>query len=164
MTLPDATRVLVEATNTVDLAVTAQEWPDTASGLICLELLRGVARDLSVALKRLSDALGDQMGTKHLTVEGAGQFTRSARREGSVKCTDEDGLWRTVLDHRVIDPETGEVLPQAEVILRAYGVESKETGARRLTGASPTKLDAIGIPSKLFFEQPDRVGWNVRQG
>lgn len=134
---------------------------DLDEGLIAFGVLEQVNRDLADARKFLADRLGDEMGTKRVTVMGAATFERNPRREGATKCMDEEGLWRQVLDVRFVDPDTGEVTPQSEIIRLVYGSLSKETGVIRLTGASPTKVEAVGLDAELFFEKPDRVGWNI---
>lgn len=135
---------------------------DLDQALIAYGVLEQVNRDLADARKFLADRLGDEMGTKRHTVMGAATFERFARREGTAKCMDEEGLWRQVLDTRIADPDTGEVVPQSDVIVMAYGSVSKETGKQRLTGASPSKLEGLGIDAEMFFEKPDRVGWTLQ--
>jgi hypothetical protein len=135
---------------------------DLDQALIAFGVLEQANRDLADARRFLADRLGDEMGTKRVTVTGAATFERMPRREGSTKCMDEEGLWRQVLDTRIVDRDTGEVIPQSEIIRMVYGSLSKETGKIRLTGASPTKVELVGIDPELFFEKPDRVGWSLQ--
>lgn len=135
---------------------------DLDQALVAFGVLEQVNRDLADARKFLADRLGEEMGTKRVTVMGAATFERFPRREGAVKCMDEAGLWRMVLDTRLADPDTGEMVPQSEIIRMVYGSLSKETGEIRLTGASPTKVEAVGIDPTDFFERPDRVGWTIQ--
>lgn len=160
-------RLLTQIIRDVDSDVRAYQYDDEFSetidaDLIALELLQQAGRDIADAQKRLADILGDAMGQKYHTVMEAGTYVRSPRKE-STKCMDEEGLWRFVLDTRVVDPVTGEVLPTHEVIRLAYGAESKQTGKVRLTGASTTKVEALGINSDDFFEKGDRLGWTVKR-
>lgn len=135
---------------------------DDDRNFLCLEIVGEAIKNLRTIHQRLGDQIGERMPRKRLTVIGQGTYTRSPRREGSTKCKDEHGLWRYVLDTRLVDPETGEILPQHEVIRRVYGSESRETGEVRLTGASPTKVEAVGIDPEDFFEKAPIVGWSIR--
>lgn len=162
MSLAADVLTLAEAVNNVDkLAISG----DVDKDLTSLAMLDECIGSLQAARKRLSDCVGREMGERHHVVPGIGPFMRQPRREGGTKCKDEEGLWRYVIDTRIVDPETGEVLPTHEVIRMVYGAESKETGRVRLTGASPTKVEAIGVDPDDFFEKGDIVkdGWTVRR-
>jgi hypothetical protein len=101
------------------------------------------------------------MRQKQHVVMGVGTFVRSAYRPGRHKCIDEEGLWRAVLDTRVVTAE-GEILPTLEIVVRAYDSESRESGRIRLTGASPMKIDALGLDPHDFFEATPRTGWKIQ--
>ncbi len=134
-----------------------------------IEYALTACRVVERAYKQLADTksflfnrVAEAMPNKRIVVEGEGVFERHAERAGKPKCFDEEGLWRHVLDHRHVNPVTAEVLPQAEVIRRIYGAESRETGWVRLTGASPAKLEALGIDWETFFEKADFDGWSLK--
>ena len=111
---------------------------------------------------RKTDENGKRLGTLRFTAANV-TLERHARGDSGWKCTDEDGLWRLVLDTRIVDEATGEVLPTHEVVRRAYGSESRETGKLRLTGASPSKVKALGIDPSDFFERGRFIGWSLRE-
>jgi hypothetical protein len=94
-------------------------------------------------------------------VPGVGAFERHAKKDGAPKVKDDDDLYRLVLDTRVVDEETGEVLGPLEVAVLAYGSKSRKTGKVRLTGTTPAKLRAIGIDPDEHFEANPRTGWTV---
>lgn len=134
---------------------------DLGTALTVWQLLADTVKRLADCRDDLAALLAEDMPEKRMTVMGVGTFIRHGKRAGSPKCTDPMGLWREVLDTRIVDPATGEVMPQHEVIRMVYGSRSKETGDVRLTGASPTKLEVVGLDPDLFFEKQDFVGWNL---
>lgn len=134
---------------------------DIEYALTACSLVERAFKQLADTKDFLFNRVAEAMPEKRITVMGEGVFERHAKRAGKPTCFDEDGLWRHVLDHRHIDPVTGEVLPQSEVIKRVYGSESRETGQVRLTGASPSKLEALGIDWETFFEKADFDGWKL---
>lgn len=156
-----AAKFLSEIVTDLDQAVEDYTGPVEDPDLISLAMLDEAHKNLGHILRALQDRMGKHL-PRTTVVDGVGSFEAHGRREGSTKCTDEEGLWREVLDTRVVDPDTGEIVPQAEVIRRAYGSKSKETGVVRLTGATPTKIGALGIPSQDFFEDPPFVGFTVK--
>jgi len=94
-------------------------------------------------------------------IEGVGAFERHARKDGAPKVKDDDDLYRLVLDTRVVDEESGEVLGPLDVAVLAYGSKSRKTGKVRLTGTTPAKLRAIGIDPDEHFEAQPRTGWTI---
>ncbi len=127
----------------LDPDIIAREMLDEMIGL-----LRDIERDLATVI-------GKRMGQTYHTVPETGETWKRSPRIDATKVIDDDGLFRYVTDTRIVDPDTGEIIPPTEVILRAYGVKSKETGKVRLTGATPTKIDDLGIDSRDFFEKGD---------
>jgi hypothetical protein len=156
--LHTSVRALVEIASELD---DAQPTENLDADLIALEMIQKSIRVLNDVQQRLATALGNAMGGKYRAVDGVGMYERVPKRE-STKCMDDDGLWRYVIDTRLIDPETGEIIPTHEVIRRVYGAESKETGKVRLTGSSPSKVEAVGIDWEDFFEKGERVGWTIK--
>lgn len=131
-----------------------------ADGLAATARLDETAREIAALRRRLGNIVGSAMPRGPVTIAGVGTFRRSPRRPPA-RPVDDDLLWRLVLDHRVVDSVTGEVLPQAEIIRAVYGSASKETGRVRLTGATPGKVEMIGLDPGPLFEYPDRDGWNI---
>jgi len=136
------------------------ELPDIDLALSCLITIDDALRDLTGAKRVLENRVGDAMANKRHVVVGVGTFERTSYRPGRYRCIDEDGLWRAVLDTRVVTPD-GEILPPLEVVVRAYGSESRESGRVRLTGASPMKIEALGLAPEDFFEHAPRAGWKI---
>ena len=153
-------KLLVDLVNDLDKATVDPDMLD--SDLIALEMLQGARKSLMDIEKELSTAIGNAMGEKRRIVPEAGMYERTPRRE-STKCIDEEGLWRYVVDSRMVDPDTGEVLPIHEVIRLVYGAESQETGKVRVTGATSTKVEAVGIDPDDFFERGEWLGWTIKR-
>jgi hypothetical protein len=124
-----------------------------------MESLRQWVSTLTDLRDRVEHRLGQRMGEKH--VDNLERSYKSRKRTW-----DDEGLWRTVLDTRVVDEATGEIVPQHEVILRVYGSRSKATGEMRMPGrnASTQALEAVGIDAAAFYEDEDDDDrkWSVR--
>lgn len=140
----------------------------TAEVIETLATIREAKRILSSIEVDLADHAGerwprDEAGelVPFVEVPGVGAFERHARKDGSPKVKDDDDLYRLVLDTRVVDKETGEVLGPLDVAVLAYGSKSRKTGKVRLTGTTPAKLRAIGIDPDEHFEAQPRTGWTI---
>jgi hypothetical protein len=124
---------------------------DIARAVQALLNLRAVRAGLETTEGTFEQLIAKRLTKYRTTLPGVGTVIR--RGKASRKCIDEEGIWRLVLDTRVVDEATGEVLPQLEVVKRAYGSVSKETGVLRLTGVTPGKVEALGIENTdEFFE------------
>ena len=66
-----------------------------------------------------------------------------------------------MLDTRFVTAD-GEILSQLDLVVHAYGSESRESGKVRLTGASPMKIEALGLDPTTFFEPSPRAGWKIQ--
>jgi hypothetical protein len=155
------TRLLGDIVRALDSDVHTPPLDDLNLVLRCLVFIDEAARDLAGVKRRLENLAGDAMTQKRHVIMGVGTFERTPYRPGRHKCVDEEGLWRTVLDTRVVTPD-GEILSPLDVVVRAYGSESRESGRIRLTGASPMKIEALGLRPEDFFEQSSRTGWKVQ--
>jgi hypothetical protein len=154
------TRLLSDAVRGLDADIRAQ-LDDLGDAFRCLGIVDEAVRDLAMIKRVLENRLGAAMAQKRYVVMGVGVFVRTPYRPGRHKCTDEDALWRAVLDTRVANSD-GEILPQLDVVVHAYGSESRETGRVRLTGASPTKVEALGLDPDDFFELGPQSGWKIQ--
>ena len=154
------TRLLEDIVRALDADVRGT-LPDLEVVLLCLITIDEVLRDLAAIKRRLETWAGDAMADKRFTVLGVGTFQRTPYRPGRYQCIDEERLWRAVLDTRFVTP-SGEILPPLEVVVRAYGSESRESGRVRLTGASPMKIEALGLAPEEFFERSARTGWKIQ--
>src|SRR5436189_5190380 len=95
------TRLLSDAVRGLDADVTAP-LGDLVDGFRCLAILDEAVRDLGALKRVLENRLGAAMAQKRHVVMGLGVFVRTPYRPGRHKCTDEDALWRAVLDTRVV--------------------------------------------------------------
>jgi hypothetical protein len=134
---------------------------DVEVALLSLITIDEALRDLAAIKRSLENCAGNAMVDKRYTLPGVGTFQRTPYRPGRYKCTDEEGLWRAVLDTRLVTPD-GEILAPINVVVRAYGSESRESGRMRLTGASPMKIEALGLSPENFFERSARAGWKIQ--
>jgi hypothetical protein len=154
------TRLLEDAVRALDIDVHAV-LPELELVLQCFVIIDEALRDLAGVKRRLENYAGDAMAEKRRVVMGLGTFERTPYRPGRQKCIDEEGLWRAVLDMRVVTSD-GEILSPLDVVVRAYGSESRESGKIRLTGASPMKIEALGMQPADFFERSTRAGWKIQ--
>lgn len=116
--------------------------------------------------------LGDKIGTlaDSQTVDAGSVLLHVTRKKQSVRWDDFD-LMEAVLDvegNRLIDRETGEVIPETldERLLAVYGSREQgdKDGPRRFPGRMATKseLEARGIDAKQFQQVTWADGWEVR--
>jgi hypothetical protein len=154
------TRLLEDIVRALDADVRGT-LPNLEVVLLCLITIDEALRDLAGVKRRLENAVGEAMVEKRHVVTGVGTFERTPYRPGRYRCLDEERLWRAVLDTRCVTPD-GEVLAPIEVVVRAYGSESRESGRVRLTGASPMKIEALGLAPEEFFERSARTGWKIQ--
>jgi hypothetical protein len=154
------TRLLEDVVRALDIDVHAP-LPVLELALPCLAVIGEALRDLAGVKRKLENSAGEAMIQKRHVVMGFGTFERTPYRPGRRKCFDEEGLWRAVLDTRVVTAD-GEILSPLDVVVRAYGSESRENGRMRLTGASPMKIEALGIAPDDFFERSPRAGWTIQ--
>jgi hypothetical protein len=154
------TRLLSEAVRGLD-ADAAATLGDLGDAFRCLVIIDEAVRDLATLKRVLENRLGGAMTQKRHVVMGVGVFVRTPYRPGRHKCRDEDALWRAVLQTRVANGD-GEILPQLDVVVHAYGSESRETRRVRLTGASPMKVEALGLDPDDFFELSPQAGWKIQ--
>src|SRR5437763_15481696 len=119
------TRLLVETVRELDADIRGAIG-NLDAALMCIALIDDALRDLATSKRLLENRLGAAMSVKRLIVPGVGTFERHPYRPGRHRCIDEEGLWRAVLDTRVVTGD-GEILPPPEVIVRAYGAESRTT-------------------------------------
>lgn len=159
--LPTTARKIGEWIATFDSEASSANYHSTEDLAGAFKVLEQANRWLADARRSLGDRLGREMGKYRDQLAGT-TMVRHPRVEGAIKCIDEEGLWRAVLDTRLVDTDTGEVVPQAEVIVMVYGSVSKATGKQRLTGATPAKIEVLGLDPDLFFDRGEAVGWTVQ--
>ena len=138
-----------------------------------LDTINEARRVLDSVARDLADHAGERWPCDEegellpfVEVPGLAAFERHARRDGKDKIKDEELLYARVRDTRVVDPATGEVLDTIEVLTRAYGSKSRETGRVRLTGTSRSKLEALGFTKEELdehFERNPRTGWTIQK-
>jgi hypothetical protein len=154
------TRLLIETVHELDADV-ACDINDLEAAFSSLVLLEEAVRDLASVKRVLENKLGALMTDSWYLVMGLGTFERTSYRPGRHRCVDEGALWCAVLNSRYVTAD-GEILSQLDRVVRAYGSESRATGRVRLTGASPMKIEPLGLDPDHFFDAMPRAGWKVR--
>lgn len=116
-----------------------------------LGCLRDSKRDLSMLESSLESELGEQMGDYHVTVEGLGTLER--HRHKTMTAWNTDDLLRAVLDTRMIDGKTGEVLDETPLdkVLAVWNLPAPRTTVLRSRGLQPDE----------FCTVTDKGGWKV---
>lgn len=125
---------------------------DLAAAMVVRSILATTAMGLSSVRESLDDKIGEAMGEYRKIVEGFGQVERHKKKSRTK--WDTDDLRRAVLDSRVIDEATGEVLDPNPVdkILRVWNL-----GAPRLTA-----LRERGLDPDEFAVTEERSGWQLK--
>jgi hypothetical protein len=153
-------RLLVETVRELDRDVDC-DLVDIDAALWCFVMINDALQDLAGVKRILENKLGAAMVAKWHVVTGLGTFERTVYRPGRHRCIDEEGLWRALLKTRVVTAD-GEILSDLDIVVRAYGSESRESRRVRLTGASPMKIEALGLDPAAFFERSPRAGWKIQ--
>ena len=137
MTLGTDTRDLTETIAAVDLAVEGEDYPDLEEALICWAMIEEAARNVSRIRDELAKKLADEMIDKRVTVDGLGTFEKHGKRDR--KKWDRDALLRDVLDTRIVDPNTGEVMDATPLdkVLHVWNLGTPRLTALRDRGLDP---------------------------
>lgn len=145
MSLAEDVRLLTEQVAMTDLAVEGEEWADLDQGLVCYALIETAARDLSRIRDELARKLAGSFpeGEKRIVVEGAGVFEK--HRKADRKGWDKEDLLRAVLDTRIVDPDTGEVLDPNDLdkVLRVWNLGAPRITALRERGIDPEEFCTV---------------------
>lgn len=144
------TMLLTECVRDLDREVRDEDF-DLDTGLICLAMIEEANRHLATLRHDLTQRMAEQMGSKRVTIEGAGTFER--HRKTDRKSWDTDALLHHVLDTRLVNPNTGEVKDETplEKVLAVWNL-----GAPRVTVLRERGLD----PDE--FAQVQRGGWQIQ--
>lgn len=138
-----------------DLDELIQNYPidDLADALDARAILATTVMGLSQIKERLDDLIGDAMGEYRVVVEGRGQVERHKKKSRTK--WDKD-LKRAVLDSRMVDVESGELLDETPLdkVLTVWNL-----GAPRLTA-----LRDRGIDPDEWCETEERPGWTLKIG
>lgn len=137
-----------------DLDTDVREWDlpeDLDTDLIALQMIKDARSNLAVLERDLENALAKAMPEKVMVVEGAGTFERSKKKSRTQ--WDRDALLPTVLDSRMFDPNTGELVEETPLdrVLAVWNL-----GAPRIT-----VLRERGIDADQFCSTED-AGWSIR--
>lgn len=125
---------------------------DIRSGV---ELLTAIT-DLRAGLAEMADDLKREIATlmdgPTVVLDGIGVVTR--RSDTDRKTWDRDGLLRTVLDSRLADPTTGEIVDesQLEKVLKVWNLGAPRT----------TVLKERGIDADEYCQVERRDGYTIR--
>lgn len=125
------------------------EW-DLKQHCEALTGIREARRLLADAEQGLSSSIGALMGEHTVIVDGLGAVTKHARKSRTQWDPD---LYRAVLDTRLVDPDTGEVVEETPVdrILHVWRL-----GAPRVTA-----LKARGIDADEWCSTERKPGWTI---
>jgi hypothetical protein len=141
---------LTAATNDIARAADHASFHDRAQ---LLAYIRQARRDLAGIEHDLERDLGKQMGERRVTVTGVGTLER--HRDRSYRGWQTDDLLRAVLDTKLVDPETGEMVEETPLDkVRAVW----NLGAPRLTALKDRGLQ----PDEFVDEVVDKGGWKIR--
>lgn len=116
-------------------------------------ILATTAMGFTAVREALDSRIGDAMGEYRVVVEGHGVVER--HRKKSRTKWDKD-LIRAVLDSRVVDETTGEVLDETQL--------DKVTAVWNLGVPRVTALRARNIDPDEWCETEERSGWQLKVG
>lgn len=144
---------LLFAINAMDNFVTEaddDEWPvDVLADW--LQQAREAARLLGTVNGALERLVGDRMDAAKVTVEGVGTLERHYNK--SYTQWDTDALLHDVLDTRMIDANTGEVIDETPL--------DKVLAVWNLPAPRRTVLKSRGLQPDEYASVEDRGGWKV---
>jgi len=109
-------------------------------------------RELSEELSDLDNEIGLAMGTYKVEIPGIGLVQRSSKKRQSQ--WDNDALLRTVLDTRLVNESTGEVLDESPLdkVLKVWNLGTPRKGI----------LKERGIQADEFCVTENLNGWSIR--
>lgn len=149
-------RLLVNVVGDLDKDVTAYSYDEDLSDtleadLIAWAMLEEANRQLAVVRGDLAKRLAEAMPEKRLTVMGAGTFERHVKKDRTK--WDKEALLSAVLDSRIVDPTTGEVLDPRPLdkVLAVWNL-----GAPRVTALRERGIDADQ------FAEVERGGYTIQ--
>lgn len=157
MDLHSDVRFLTQIVNDLDNDVRwyvsdGSEWDETLeSDLIALAMIQEARRNLATIEKDLTDVLAKAMPDKCMTVEGAGTFERSKKKDRTA--WEKDALLSAVLDSRLFDRFTGALVEETPLdrVLAVYNLP-----APRITALRDRNIDADQ------FCHVETSGWTIR--
>jgi hypothetical protein len=129
-------RLLAELVSELDVTIITRPLPNLDTGLTCWASLEETNGQLATIRKFLTKKLAEAMPGKLVTVMGVGTFAR--QRIANRKRWDKD-LYRAVLDTRLVNPETGEILDETplEKVLGVWNLGAPRITALRERGIDP---------------------------
>jgi hypothetical protein len=118
-----------------------------------LRVIRDAKRNLSDLERTVENRLGQEMGEYRTTIEGVGTIERHARKSRTQWKKDE--LLHDVLDTRLVDKKTGELIDETPLdkVLAVWNLPAPRTGELKARGLDPdeycTVEDQGGFTIKL---------------
>jgi hypothetical protein len=134
--LATGVRLLAQLVDDLDATVTNEPLPNVDTGFMCWTCLEETNGHLATIRQVLVEQLALAMSEKRVTVMGVGTFER--RRSANRTTWDKD-LYRAVLDTRLVNPATGEVLDETplEKVLHVWNLGAPRVTALRARGIDP---------------------------
>jgi hypothetical protein len=123
--------------------------------LICWALMEDAHRRLAIVRAELGRKLAGALDTKTHTVEGVGTFEKKKKTDR--RKWDTENLLREVVDHRVVDEDTGEVLSPLDKVLRLWNLGTPRLTPLREWGFEPDdwcEAEDAGYSLTLMTNQP----------
>jgi hypothetical protein len=122
---------------------------DLATGLECRVTLGSAS--LALVRERLDTLLGEALGTYETVVPGFGMVKRHKKKDRT--SWDKPDLLRAVLDTKLVDTETGEIVDETPL--------SKVTTVWNLGAPRLTALRDRGLEPDDFCSVEVRAGWQI---
>lgn len=136
MSLETDVKLLTDITNDLDENAARGAYDSLDTALICLAAIREARTQLAHVEHELENRLAPVMD-KRVVIPGVGTFEKHAKKNRTQ--WDRDDLLRAVLDTRIVDKDTGEVLDETPLqkVLQVWNL-----GAPRVTALRQRGLDA----------------------
>ena len=130
MSLATDARALVEAVNDVDRLHLEGDDRD----FVALAMIRDCRSTLAHVERELEQKLAGRMGEKRHTIEGVATFEKRAKKARTA--WDTEDLLRAVLDTRLVDTETGELIEETPLdkVLKVWNLGSPRVTVLRDRG------------------------------
>lgn len=143
-------KLLHELVNDLDVSAREQTEGTLDADLIALAMLEEARRNLAIICTDLTNRLAQSM-PKQVVVEGVGVFER--RKKKSRTQWEKDALLSAVLDSRMFDRHTGELIDETplEKVLATFNLPAPRV----------TVLRERGIDADQFCTSED-AGWQIQ--
>lgn len=132
-----------------------------------LRVIRDAKRNLSDVERAVENRLGAEMHAYRETIEGVGTIERHARKSRTE--WDKEALLRDVLDSRLFDMTSGEIVDETplEKVLYVWNLPAPRTTALRERGQlerdeETGELKPVGIDPDEYCHVEDKGGFTIK--